>query len=232
MIPLFSINLFLAGVIALGIALRLSLSYRRRRSIGVYYFGMFYFLLGIFFVLNGVPLFTDNLLLITWASMIGYGAFLLSLGYNIYTSFSMGRRQELARLLFDVFAFAAVFVIFARIINFQLSVVEITGQYIYWRPEFSSVIRTIIGVGASTVFALSGFIFFREGIRHKKDLTIYWRSLFLGFGMLAFLVAAFFGLLLATFVEYFLSVLVATLFVVMGLLLALRGIMYRMGEAL
>jgi hypothetical protein len=232
MIPLLSINLFLTGVISIGIALKLFLSYRRERSVAVYYFGMFYFLLGLFFVLNGIPLFTHDVFLITWGSVIGYGALLLSFGYNIFISLSMGRRQELARLLFDVFVFAAAFVMFARIINFQLSSMETIGSYVYWQPQFSAILRSIVGLGGISVFAISGAVFFREGRRHKKDPMVYRRSFFLGFGMFAFLFAALFGLLLAAFVDYFVTVLIATIFIVAGLLLALRGITYRMGEAI
>lgn len=232
MIPLLSINLFLTGVIALGIALKLFLSYRRDGLVAVYYFGMFYAFLGTFFVLNGVPLITNNLMLVTWGSMLGYAAFLLSLGYGGFVALSMAHRAESARVLFDIFWVSALFMLVVRITDFNLSEVKIAGQYVYWQPVFSPILRAAVGLGGIGVFLVSAIVFFGEGMHHKDDSVIYHRSLFLGFGMLSLLLAAFFGLLLAAFIDYFASVLIATIFIVIGLLLALRGILYRIGGAL
>lgn len=218
----------LNAVVSMLIAVRLFSTYEKTRNVAQQHFLFFYLYLGAFYFLFAFP----QLVLPVTAGVV-IGAFHIVSYFFLGTSLSYlltfpyqltGRGIPARKILIGMFAFNILYLL-GRIIAFEPSTAETVAGTLYWHPFFPSWMRVLMGlVAVSAAGIVSGF-FFRFGWQNKKDIYLFYRSWWLGFGTSILMMGATAGLIAAPTGSAQL-VYMATAFVLAGLLITLRGVYY------
>lgn len=219
------------SLMSFGIAYHLYRTYRNSPTPPHAHFLYFFVFLGAFFFFYAAPQFIfSSGSVVSFFSILAYVclyvglAFLLGLPFVVQGRIDASRGVLLVMLLFNA-CFTAL-----RLYYFEAFVLEVTPAYVYWRPVYPEWLRIITGLVAATATGSAAFLFVRFGWVHRDNRQVFYRSLWLCCGVSMLVLASFLGFVVAPSGSAPLVIL-ATMFVLLGLLVTLRGVIYRTDES-
>lgn len=228
MIPIVSLSDLINSMISLAIGAKLLLAYRRRQVTTLGYFTLFYFTFGLMWLCWAAPeIIVYSAMAVTVVNIMGYVFLYAALIAIAQVPFVLLGRREWGALLATIVTTAGIVFVLGRVIDFQLQErLIMPPYYVYWRPTFASWLRILSGITSATVSAIVIAVFAYLAWHDRTNIIIFRRSLFIISSMVCMMAAVAFTYFLFLIIGMFWGNLAASLVVVFGLVLMLRGVSY------
>ena len=232
MIPIVSIGNLISFIVALAITLKLYFVYQEKRSKRVNDFFKIFLFLSVYFGLLATPelVFKDPKTIELVSLEISFFFIYLALAYLIKISLEILDWKKLKNIYFwglIVFAFMLTII---NIATLQPAVYSVQGQFVFWEDARGIVINIITGFILG-VGSISGALFFLIGGLKSTEKLVRTRSFLITGGLVMMALAALINYILGASPQIFMTSIIASLLVIIGLLTVFTGVFYKHAES-
>jgi hypothetical protein len=223
--PVSLINL-LNAVISGFLAWRTLVAYRQHRHDAIKYFGLFYLMFALNWLMAGAPeVIARSPEAVRATNIIAFTFQYVALAAVAQVPFVFADRREWGAVAGVLVATAGIVFVVGRLLTPLPHVRELVGPYVYWRPVMPLWLRVMSGAVSAAVGIGCGATFAYLGWRYRANALIFRRSMYLTAGTAMLLIGLVFAYFVSAVVSFPLLV-VASIFADAGLFLMLHGVLY------